>query len=127
MQAMDVSIRSNKSRNDESSSEEEDDDDADDDNDDDDDEDGNKRRIDEEDDSEDDGDSGDDDDDDDDEVIDGDEAFKEMKERKRKSGVDEEDLYVGKEDLVKELELSSDEEDEENVKPAPKKAKGGKK
>ena len=50
-----------------------------------------------------------------------------MKERKRKSGVDEEDLYVGKEDLVKELELSSDEEDEENVKPAPKKAKGGKK
>ena len=111
-----------------SSSEEEEDDDADDDNDDDDDEDGNKRRIDEEDDSEDDGDSGDDDDDDDDdEVIDGDEAFKEMKERKRKSGVDEEDLYVGKEDLVKELELSSDEEDEENVKPAPKKAKGGKK
>ena len=124
MQAMDVSIRSNKSRTDESSSEEEDDDDADDN--DDDDEDGNKRRIDEEDDSEDDGDSGDDDDDDD-EVIDGDEAFKEMKERKRKSGVDEEDLYVGKEDLVKELELSSDEEDEENVKPAPKKAKGGKK
>ena len=90
-----------------------------------DDEDGNKRRIDEEDDSEDDGYSGGDDDDDDDEVIDGDEAFKEMKERKRKSGVDEEDLYVGKEDLVKELELSSD--DEENVKPAPKKAKGGKK
>ena len=124
MQAMDVSIRSNKSRTDESSSEEEDDDDADDN--DDDDEDGNKRRIDEEDDSEDDGDSGGDDDDDD-EVIDGDEAFKEMKERKRKSGVDEEDLYVGKEDLVKELELSSDEEDEENVKPAPKKAKGGKK
>ena len=124
MQAMDVSIRSNKSRTDESSSEEEDDDDADDN--DDDDEDGNKRRIDEEDDSEDDGDSGGDDDDDD-EVIDGDEAFKEMKERKRKSGVDEEDLYVGKEDLVKELELSSDEEDEENVKPAPKKARGGKK
>ena len=124
MQAMDVSIRSNKSRTDESSSEEEDDDDADDN--DDDDEDGNKRRIDEEDDSEDDGDSGGDDDDDD-EVIDGDEVFKEMKERKRKSGVDEEDLYVGKEDLVKELELSSDEEDEENVKPAPKKAKGGKK
>ena len=124
MQAMDVSIRSNKSRTDESSSEEDDDDDADDN--DDDDEDGNKRRIDEEDDSEDDGDSGGDDDDDD-EVIDGDEAFKEMKERKRKSGVDEEDLYVGKEDLVKELELSSDEEDEENVKPAPKKAKGGKK
>ena len=124
MQAMDVSIRSNKSRTDESSSEEEDDDDADDN--DDDDEDGNKRRIDEEDDSEDDGDSGGHDDDDD-EVIDGDEAFKEMKERKRKSGVDEEDLYVGKEDLVKELELSSDEEDEENVKPAPKKAKGGKK
>ena len=124
MQAMDVSIRSNKSRTDESSSEEEDDDDADDN--DDDDEDGNKRRIDEEDDSEDDGDSGGDDDDDD-EVIDGDEAFKEMKERKRKSGVDEEDLYVGKEDLVEELELSSDEEDEENVKPAPKKAKGGKK
>ena len=123
MQAMDVSIRSNKSRTDESSSEEEDDD-ADDN--DDDDEDGNKRRIDEEDDSEDDGDSGGDDDDDD-EVIDGDKAFKEMKERKRKSGVDEEDLYVGKEDLVKELELSSDEEDEENVKPAPKKAKGGKK
>ena len=123
MQAMDVSIRSNKSRTDESSSEEEDDDDADDN--DDDDEDGNKRRIDEEDDSEDDGDSGGDDDDDD-EVIDGDEAFKEMKERKRKSGVDEEDLYVGKEDLVEELELSSD-EDEENVKPAPKKAKGGKK
>ena len=128
MQAMDVSIRSNKSRTDESSSEEDDDDDADDNADDnaDDDEDGNKRRIDEEDDSEDDGDSGGDDDDDD-EVIDGDEAFKEMKERKRKSGVDEEDLYVGKEDLVKELELSSDEEDEENVKPAPKKAKGGKK
>ena len=123
MQAMDVSIRSNKSRTDESSSEEDDDDDADDN--DDDDEDGNKRRIDEEDDSEDDGDSGGDDDDDD-EVIDGDEAFKEMKERKRKSGVDEEDLYVGKEDLVEELELSSD-EDEENVKPAPKKAKGGKK
>ena len=49
-----------------------------------------------------------------------------MKERKRKPGVDEEDLYVGKEDLVKELELSSD-EDEANVKPAPKKAKGGKK
>ena len=103
MQAMDVSIRSNKSRTDESSSEEEDDDDADDN--DDDDEDGNKRRIDEEDDSGDDGDSGGDDDDDD-EVIDGDEAFKEMKERKRKSGVDEEDLYVGKEDLVKELVIA---------------------
>ena len=72
-----------------------------------------------------------DDDDDDDEIIDGDEAFEEMKKRKRKSGVDEEDLYLGKEDLVKELELSSDEEnDDEDVKPVPtKKArkKGGKK
>ena len=54
-----------------------------------------------------------------------------MKKRKRKSGVDEEDLYLGKEDLVKELELSSDEEnDDEDLKPVPtKKArkKGGKK
>ena len=126
MQAMDVSIRSNKSHGDESSSSDDDDDDEDDDH----------RRGDEEEDEDDDflngdNDGGDEDDDDDDEIIDGDEAFEEMKKRKRKSGVDEEDLYLGKEDLVKELELSSDEEnDDEDAKPVPtKKArkKGGKK
>jgi nucleolar complex protein 2 len=123
MQAMDVSIRSNKSHGDESSSS-------------DDDEDDDHRRGDEEEDEDDDflngdNDGGDEDDDDDDEIIDGDEAFEEMKKRKRKSGVDKEDLYLGKEDLVKELELSSDEEnDDEDAKPVPtKKArkKGGKK
>lgn len=126
MQAMDVSIRSNKSHGDESSSSDDDDDDGDD-------EDDDHRRGDDEEDEDDDflnGDN-DDDDDDDDEIIDGDEAFEEMKKRKRKSGVDEEDLYLGKEDLVKELELSSDEEnDDEDAKPVPtKKArkKGGKK
>ena len=131
MQAMDVSIRSNKSHGDESSSSDDDDDDGDD-------EDDDHRRGDDEEDEDDDflngdndGGDDDDDDDDDDEIIDGDEAFEEMKKRKRKSGVDEEDLYLGKEDLVKELELSSDEEnDDEDVKPVPtKKArkKGGKK
>lgn len=129
MQAMDVSIRSNKSHGDESSSSDDDDDDGDD-------EDDDHRRGDEEEDEDDDflngdNDGGDEDDDDDDEIIDGDEAFEEMKKRKRKSGVDEEDLYLGKEDLVKELELSSDEEnDDEDAKPVPtKKArkKGGKK
>jgi nucleolar complex protein 2 len=127
MQAMDVSIRSNKSHGDESSSSDDDDDDGDD-------EDDDHRRGDDEEDEDDDflnGDNDGGDDDDDDEIIDGDEAFEEMKKRKRKSGVDEEDLYLGKEDLVKELELSSDEEnDDEDVKPVPtKKArkKGGKK
>lgn len=129
MQAMDVSIRSNKFHGDESSSSDDDDDDGDD-------EDDDHRRGDEEEDEDDDflngdNDGGDEDDDDDDEIIDGDEAFEEMKKRKRKSGVDEEDLYLGKEDLVKELELSSDEEnDDEDAKPVPtKKArkKGGKK
>ena len=129
MQAMDVSIRSNKFHGDESSSSDDDDDDRDD-------EDDDHRRGDEEEDEDDDflngdNDGGDEDDDDDDEIIDGDEAFEEMKKRKRKSGVDEEDLYLGKEDLVKELELSSDEEnDDEDAKPVPtKKArkKGGKK
>ena len=130
MQAMDVSIRSNKSHGDESSSSDDDDDDGDD-------EDDDHRRGDDEEDEDDDflngdNDGGDDDDDDDDdEIIDGDEAFEEMKKRKRKSGVDEEDLYLGKEDLVKELELSSDEEnDDEDAKSVPtKKArkKGGKK
>ena len=127
MQAMDVSIRSNKSHGDESSSSDDDDDDRDD-------EDDDRRRGDDEEDEDDDflnGDNDGGDDDDDDEIIDGDEAFEEMKKRKRKSGVDEEDLYLGKEDLVKELELSSDEEnDDEDVKPVPtKKArkKGGKK
>jgi len=127
MQAMDVSIRSNKSHGDESSSSDDDDDDGVD-------EDDDHRRGDDEEDEDDDflngdNDGGDDDDDDDDEIIDGDEAFEDMKKRKRKSGVDEEDLYLGKEDLVKELELSSDEEnDDEDVKPVPtKKArkKGG--
>ncbi|CAL6436802.1 unnamed protein product [Bathycoccus prasinos] len=126
MQAMDVSIRSNKSHGDESSSSDDDDDDGVD-------EDDDHRRGDDEEDEDDDflnGDNdGGDDDDDDDEIIDGDEAFEDMKKRKRKSGVDEEDLYLGKEDLVKELELSSDEEnDDEDVKPVPtKKArkKGG--
>ena len=129
MQAMDVSIRSNKFHGDESSSSDDDDDDGDD-------EDDDHRRGDEEEDEDDDflngdNDGGDEDDDDDDEIIDGDEAFEEMKKRKRKSGVDEEDLYLGNEDLVKELELSSDEEnDDEDAKPVPtKKArkKGGKK
>ena len=125
MQAMDVSIRSNKFHGDESSSSDDDDDDGDD-------EDDDHRRGDEEEDEDDDFLNGDNDGgDDDDEIIDGDEAFEEMKKRKRKSGVDEEDLYLGKEDLVKELELSSDEEnDDEDAKPVPtKKArkKGGKK
>ncbi|CAL6428144.1 unnamed protein product [Bathycoccus prasinos] len=120
MQAMDVSIRSNKSHGDESSSSDDDDDDGVD-------EDDDHRRGDDEEDEDDDflngdNDGGDDDDDDDDEIIDGDEAFEDMKKRKRKSGVDEEDLYLGKEDLVKELELSSDEEnDDEDVKPVPTK------
>ena len=119
MQAMDVSIRSNKSHGDESSSSDDDDDDDDDDNGNDDDDD---------DDDDDFSNGGGDDDDDDDEVIDGDEAFEEMKKRKRKSGVDEEDVYVGKEDLVKELELSSDEEeDDRDAKPKKKAKKGGKK
>ena len=124
MQAMDVSIRSNKSHGDESSSSDDDDDDGDD-------EDDDHRRGDDEEDEDDDFLNGDNDGGDDDEIIDGDEAFEEMKKRKRKSGVDEEDLYLGKEDLVKELELSSDEEnDDEDLKPVPtKKArkKGGKK
>jgi len=125
MQAMDVSIRSNESHGDESSSSDDDDDDGDD-------EDDDHRRGDEEEDEDDDFLNGDNDGgDDDDEIIDGDEAFEEMKKRKRKSGVDEEDLYLGNEDLVKELELSSDEEnDDEDAKPVPtKKArkKGGKK
>ena len=125
MQAMDVSIRSNKFHGDESSSSDDDDDDRDD-------EDDDHRRGDEEEDEDDDFLNGDNDGgDDDDEIIDGDEAFEEMKKRKRKSGVDEEDLYLGNEDLVKELELSSDEEnDDEDAKPVPtKKArkKGGKK